>query len=298
MEDARQERPEAGVVLRLRGGQRDGAVRAAVERAEERDDVRAMGRVAGELDGGFDHLGAGVAEVGAGATLDRGELGEPAADLGVDRQVEVAGTEVDQLGGLLLDRGHDLRVRVARGVDRDAGGEVQEEVAVDVLDRQAVAPDRHDRVGTREARRRPGLIERDVGASLRPGQLRDDVRDGPTFGDPRRGRRQGTPQTAGIRASVHNGYALWISRGSIAERRAGLGSGRPGRGRARSERGAAWRRRRDVARCPPTERWRARGHSARRVRDVLIPPCAWLEQVGSRWAGGRRDSGLTVVPGH
>ena len=65
VEDARQERAEPGVVLRLRGGQRDGAVGPAVERAEERDDVRPMRRVAGELDRGLDDLRARVAEVGA-----------------------------------------------------------------------------------------------------------------------------------------------------------------------------------------------------------------------------------------
>ena len=42
VEDARQERPEAGVVLRLRCGQRDRAVGPAVEGAEERDDVRPL----------------------------------------------------------------------------------------------------------------------------------------------------------------------------------------------------------------------------------------------------------------
>ena len=174
-----------------------GAVGPAVERAQEGDDVRSMRRVAGQLDRRLDDLGAGVAEIGPGAALDRRELGQPAADLGVDRQVEVARAEVDQLGGLLLDRRDDLRMRVAGRVDRDAGGEVEEQVAVDVLDGQAVATDRHDRVGARQARRRPGLIERDVGAGLRAGQLRDDVRDGPTSGDPRRGRRQGTPLTTG-----------------------------------------------------------------------------------------------------
>ena len=43
VEDARQERPEAGVVLRLRRGQADRAVRPAVEGAEEGDDVLAAG---------------------------------------------------------------------------------------------------------------------------------------------------------------------------------------------------------------------------------------------------------------
>ena len=81
VEDARQQRPEAGVVLRLRGGQRDRAVGPAVERAEERDDVRPLRRVAGELDRGLDDLGAGVAEVGPDAADDRRDPGELAADL-------------------------------------------------------------------------------------------------------------------------------------------------------------------------------------------------------------------------
>ena len=46
----------------------------------------------------------------------------------------------------------DLRVRMARGRHRDAGREVEEQVAVDVLDRQALAADRHDRIGAGEAR--------------------------------------------------------------------------------------------------------------------------------------------------
>ena len=75
VEDARQQRPEPGVVLGLRRGQRDGAVRPAMERAEERDDVRPMRRVARELDRGLDDLRARVAEVGPGpAAVDRREL--------------------------------------------------------------------------------------------------------------------------------------------------------------------------------------------------------------------------------
>ena len=83
VEDARQQRPEARVVLRLRRGQRHRAVRPAVERAEERDDVRPARRVAGELDRGLDHLGAGVAEVRPRPTAgDRRDVGEALADLG------------------------------------------------------------------------------------------------------------------------------------------------------------------------------------------------------------------------
>ena len=114
VEDARQERPEPGVVLRLRRGQGDGAVRPAVERAEECDDVRALRGMAGELDRGLDDLGAGVAEVDPClATRDWRDLRQTATDLGVDRQVEVRRREVDELGGLLLDRRDDLGVGVA-----------------------------------------------------------------------------------------------------------------------------------------------------------------------------------------
>jgi hypothetical protein len=84
---------------------------------------------------------------------------------------------VKQLGRLLLDRRDDLRVGVAGRVDRDTGREVEEQVAVDVLDRQAITADGHDRVGAGQARRRPGFVEGDVGASLRAGDLGDDVRD-------------------------------------------------------------------------------------------------------------------------
>ena len=112
-----------------------------MERAEERDDVRAARDVPRELHRRLDDLGAGVAEVRPRATaLDRRDLRQPAADLGVDRQVEVAGAEVDQLLGLALDRLDDLGVAVAGRVDRDAGREVEEQVAVGVLDDQALPP--------------------------------------------------------------------------------------------------------------------------------------------------------------
>ena len=170
--DAGQQRAEAGVVLGLRRGQRYRPVRPAVERAEEGDDVRPLRGVPGQLDRRLDDLGAGVAQVGPDASLDRGDPAELAADLRVDRQVEVRRGEVDQLRGLLLDRRHDLRVGVARRVDRDARREVEEQVAVDVLDRQTLPADRHDRVGAGQARRGPRLVERDVGAGLRAREAR------------------------------------------------------------------------------------------------------------------------------
>src|SRR5260221_14514774 len=103
---------------------------------------------------------------------------------------------MDQLRGLLPDCSNDLGMGVAGGVDRNPGSEVEEQVPVNVLDRQAVATNRNDRIGAWQAGRGPGLVERNVGASLRTGQLGDDVRNGPIPGDPRSGRRHGFTSSA------------------------------------------------------------------------------------------------------
>ena len=88
---------------------------------------------------------------------------------------------MDQVGGLLPDRGHDLGMAVAGRVDRDPGREVEEQVAVDVLDDEALAADRHDRIGPRQAGRGPRLIVGDVRLGLRAGELGHEVghRPGP-----------------------------------------------------------------------------------------------------------------------
>ena len=148
---ARDEGPKLRVVLRLRGGERDRSVRPTVEPAEERHDVGPARCVAGELDRGLDHLRPRVAEVGALAPRDRRDVRDPLAELRVDREVEVRGAEVDDGPGLLGDRRNDVRVGVAGGGDRDAGSEVEEQVAVDVLDGQTLGADGNDRIGARQA---------------------------------------------------------------------------------------------------------------------------------------------------
>ena len=103
--DAGEKRAEVGVVLRLAGRQADGAHGAAVEGAEEGDDVRPARVVARQLEARLDRLRAGVADEDAGRPAHRRDPGEPLGRLGVDGQVEVRGAEVDELGGLLRDRG-------------------------------------------------------------------------------------------------------------------------------------------------------------------------------------------------
>src|ERR1700675_3573816 len=187
MEDARQEGSEASVVLGLRGRERNRPVGAPMERAEERDHVRPLRGESSQLDRGLDNFRPGIAEIHAFAPGYWRNSGKLSAYFWVNRLIEVRGAEMDQLGGLLADRRDDLRMGVTGRGDRDPGGEVEEQVAVDVLDRQAVPPDRNDRIGARETWRRPGLIEFDVGPCFRTGQLRDDVRNGPVSGDPRSG---------------------------------------------------------------------------------------------------------------
>ena len=188
-----------GVVLRLRGGQAHRPVRSG--RGRRPGTRRRTGRpscVSSELDRDLDHLGPGVAEVRPGATaLDRAEVREALAQLGVDRQVEVARREVDEVGRLLLDRGHDLGVGVTGRGHRDAGREVEEEVAVDVLDRQAFAADGDDRVGAGQARRGPRLVVGDVGPGLGARDLGDDVGNRPRLCEPRRGLDHGAPRSVG-----------------------------------------------------------------------------------------------------
>ncbi len=205
--------PKPGVVLRLRRGQaRPSRSVRPWNAAEERDDVRPTRRVPRQLDRGLDDLRPGVAEIDPGRAVDRRDPGDPLAGLGVDRQVEVRGAEVDQLGRLLLDRGHDRRVGVAGRVDGDPGGEVEEQVAVDVLDGQPVAADRDDRVGPRQARRRPRLVVGDVGPGPRAGDLGDEVRD--------RARTRETRQslahhsTSGRIESMQSGYCVSLAEGA------------------------------------------------------------------------------------
>ena len=100
--DPGQERPHAGVVLGLGGGQAERPVGAPVEPAEEGDHVAPAGGLAGQLDRRLDRLGAAVAEEDGLEALggDRGDrlrrldhrkaVGghrgvEEAVDLGVDR---------------------------------------------------------------------------------------------------------------------------------------------------------------------------------------------------------------------
>ena len=70
--------------------------------------------------------------------------------------IEIRSRHVQELLRLIDDRGDHFRMRVAGGVDGDAGGAVEKQVAVDVLDDGAGAA-RHDKGIAAGVRRRDDL---------------------------------------------------------------------------------------------------------------------------------------------
>ena len=126
-----------------------------MKRAEERDQVVPLRVVARQLDRGLDRFGPGVAEerpVRAGHRRNRRQLlAEPHLQL----VVEVGAGHVQELARLLDDGRDDLGMRVAGGRHGDAGGAVEKDVAVHVLDECPLAPGDDERVvaACRRARR-------------------------------------------------------------------------------------------------------------------------------------------------
>ena len=124
---------------------------AAVEGAEEADDVLASGVIAGELHSALHGLGAGVAVVEPMRAGHRGNGGQPLRQLGHVLVVEIGAGYMNEFGGLILNRLNDLRMTVTCGVDSDAGGEIEELVAVDVGDANATAGLCHHGIAARVA---------------------------------------------------------------------------------------------------------------------------------------------------
>ena len=84
--------------------------------------------------------------------------------------VEVRARHVQELLRLIDDGGDDVGMRVAGGVDGDAGGAVEEHVAVDVLDGGAVAARHDERIAARVRRRDDLAVALDDGLGFGPGR--------------------------------------------------------------------------------------------------------------------------------
>jgi hypothetical protein len=84
---------------------------------------------------------------------------------------------VQELLGLLAHRGDHVGVAVTGRNGRDPGGEVEEAIAVDVLDRHAAAARHHERHVLAEILRHRAPVALDGGLRLRPGERSPEERD-------------------------------------------------------------------------------------------------------------------------
>jgi hypothetical protein len=95
-----------------------------MEATVEGDEVLAAGGIAGQLEGGFHRLGAGVAVEDALGKIAGGNGSEPLRQGDHALVVEVGPGHVNELAGLPADGLDHLRVAVAGGDNGDAGGEI------------------------------------------------------------------------------------------------------------------------------------------------------------------------------
>src|SRR4051794_22400782 len=97
--------------------------------------MRALGRIPGELDRRLDRLGARVGE----KCFLLGSSGSEAAKFFRQPRhrliIKIAAAVVEKTARLLLDRRDDFRMRMTGRRHGDTGGEVEKEIAVEVLDR-------------------------------------------------------------------------------------------------------------------------------------------------------------------
>jgi hypothetical protein len=144
-------RGEALLLRVLAGGERQRPHRASVESAEEADEARAPGDIARQLDRRLDRLGAGLAQEAhrrlAHGCDARQAFAEPDHLL-----VPVVAGDMQELFGGALHRPDDLRMRVAGAAHRDAGGEVEEAIAVDVPHFRPAAVRHHEGIVARIGR--------------------------------------------------------------------------------------------------------------------------------------------------
>ena len=146
MRHARNQRRESPPLLRLGRGERERAHGAPVEGAVERDHMLALGVVTRQLERGFHRLGAGVAVVDPVRPFHGRDFREPLGERDHALVIKIGARHVDEFRRLLLDGRDHLRMAVAGGDHGDAGGKIEELVAVHVFDDEAAAALGHQRI--------------------------------------------------------------------------------------------------------------------------------------------------------
>ncbi len=110
-----------------------------MEAAIKRDQLVTPRGVARELDRAFDRFRAGIAEEHFLVGCDFGMVATKAfGELRHVPVVKISAGDVDQFGGLFLNGSDNFGMAVAGRTDGNAGGKIQESVAVGIFDDGAV----------------------------------------------------------------------------------------------------------------------------------------------------------------
>src|SRR5262249_11543098 len=150
---------------------------AAMEGAKKADEARAPRDVAGELEGRLDRFRAALADEYLRRLTDRVEPDDPLAQARHALVIETV-RDVEEVLARFPDCLHHLGVAMTGAADRDAGGEVEKAVAIDVPDFRAAAVRNDERVIPHQRGATDFPIALDQRARLGARQLGADVRSG------------------------------------------------------------------------------------------------------------------------
>ena len=149
----RDERTEAAALRRAAGGQRESTVGAPMKGVGEGNELVPARINPRQFHGGFNRFRSRVAEIDAFPPRAGRNLGEFPGQGHQAGVVEIRPRHMDQFRGLRSDGADDLRVAVPGGDHGDPGAEVQEPIAVHVLDQRAPASLGDERIAAGIGRR-------------------------------------------------------------------------------------------------------------------------------------------------
>src|SRR5438067_154234 len=126
---------------------------------KESDEAIAPGVIARQLQCRFHGFRAGIAEIDSLGEIAGSDGGKLFSHFGQQRVIEVRARHVDQHLRLALDGAYHFRMTVAGGNDCNTGAEIEESVAVYILDQHTLAAFRYQGVIAKVRRRDELLVE-------------------------------------------------------------------------------------------------------------------------------------------
>ncbi len=141
-----------------------------MEASIERNDFVATRVITSQFDGCLNRLGAGIAEEYLFGLFPRGHGREALGQVNHVRRIKIGTGNVEQFGGLLLNRFDHARMAMSRGHHRDARGKIQKGVAVNVLHDRTTPGFRDQWITARVGRRDNRRVPRDNFFRIRTGK--------------------------------------------------------------------------------------------------------------------------------